>query len=365
MIAARDTDAGPESDDPLAWRQLAKTPLLGMLAAFAALLDLAVNRVAIRTLGETLSHLELIELVRWGHLPRNLAAISGLVALTIALLSFLRTPMHAPVRRRLSIAGFAGIFLPTTALATLLPAERTSLQIVLFAVGAANVLAVLLGLTAARRDAPWGIRAGVALVAISAFFAFASLVVTLLPPIAQTQAGLVAGAVLRRTGEVCFLIAPIAVAVSIGPRGRDRRSRVSLAAGVVTFLVAMSLSWWGLNSLRGDFAVVLYGAERVELFLESAPFVYVVLLSTAVAVGVAGVTSGDSAHRQAGAGVLLLVAGGYAARSPGRLLMTVLAVALLARTCIVLGERVLLLREERKQPADEVPTASPEDAQEA
>lgn len=342
-----------EDDDELAWRRLETTPLLGLLAALAALADLAINRVALRTLGGTLTHEELITLSQWGHLPRNLAAIAGLVALTLALLAVLRTPMHAPVRRRLSIAGFAGIFLPTTALATLLPAERTSEQIVLFAVGAANVLAVLLGLTAARRPAPWGIRAGTALIAISAFFAFVALLVSVVQPIAHTAFGLAANAVLRRIGEVLFLAAPIAIGASLSTaRPRTTRDKLALAVGIVTFLIAASIGWWGLDELGSDFGVVLYGAERVELFLEAAPFLYVVVFAAALGIGAHAVFSSDAAMRQAGAGLLLLVAGGYAARSPGRLLMTVLAVALIARSCIVLGERMLLRRAEQRRARD-------------
>lgn len=322
------------------WRSLAATPLLGMLAMAGAVLDLAINRFAVRTLGGTMSHEQLVLLSRWGDLPRNLAAVCGLVALTIALLSFLRTPMHAPVRRRLSIAGFAGIFLPTTALATLLPAERTSAQIVLFATGAANVLVVLLGLTAARRRAPPGLRTGVVLLSASAFFAFCALVIALVQPLAHSRAGIMTAVVSRGIGEVAFLIAPLAIGLTVFPRPSDLRSRISLGAGLLTFAVTTSLGWWGLAELRSDFAIILYGAERVELLLEAAPLVYVLIFAAATGIGVGALASDDETRRQVGAGVLLLVASGYAARSPSRLLMTVLAVALLARACLALGERL-------------------------
>lgn len=332
--------AGDTADEARERDRLATTPLLGMLAVVGALLDLAINRFAVRTLGGVLEHPTLVTLSRWGELPRNLAAVCGLVALTLALLSVLRTPEHAPVRRRLSIAGFAGIFLPTTALATLLPAERTSTQIVLFGTGAANVLAVLLGLTAARRTAPAGIRAGLALVAVSAFFAFVSLVVSLLQPLPHSAMGVTVAMTMRRIGEVTFLLAPLAIGASVLPRAATLRARIALGAGVLAFGATLALGWWGLAELRGDFAVVLYGAARVELLLEQAPMAYVLLFAAAIGIGTAALASGDAAHRQAGAGVLLLVAAGFAARSPGRLLMLVLAVALLARACIALAERL-------------------------
>ncbi len=336
--------ADTDPDRTEEWRSLSVTPLLGMLAVVAALLDLGINRFAIRALVGTLPHPALITLSRWGELPRNLAAVSGLVALTMALLSFLRTPTHAPVRRRLSIAGFAGIFLPTTALATLLPADRTSPQIVLFATGAANVLAVLLGVTAARRAAPVGIRAGVAVMAVSALSAFTALVVVLFEPLSQSRIGVLVALTLKGIGEVGFMLTPLLVGVSVFPRGRTTRSRVALAVGVLAFAATAALGWWGMAELRADFAIVLYGAARVELWLEAAPAVYVLLFAAAVGIGAGALASGDAIHRQAGAGVLLLVASGYAARSPGRLLMTVLAVALLSRACLALGEAVAAAR---------------------
>lgn len=346
MNAARDHTA---VDDDREWLRLEAAPLLGIVAAVCAVIDLALNRVAVRTLGDSLAHEELIQLSRWGELPRNLAAVCGLVALTIALVAFLRTPVHAPVRRRLSIAGFAGIFLPTTALATLLPAERTSLQIVLFATGAANVLTVLLGLTAARRAAPPGIRIGVGIMALSALLSFTALVVALVEPIAHTAAGVSTARWLRHAGEAFYLLIPLAVAVSVFPTGHTPRSRLSLAAGVIAAVTAATLMWWGHEELRAEFTVIVYGATRLEMLLESIPEAYTVPLALGFGVGVGALVSDDAARRQAGAGVLLVVAAGYAARSPSRLLMMVLGAALLARATVVLAGRLEQVREQRSE----------------
>lgn len=339
MTPERDrSTAEAESPD---WHRLARTPLLGMLAAAAAVFDLGINRVAVRTLGGVLPHDQLIQLSRWGELPRNLAAICGLVALTIALVAFLRTNVHAPVRRRLSIAGFAGIFLPTTALATLLPAERTSLQIVLFATGAANVLAVLLAVTAASRPAPRGIRVGMALVAASALLSFTALVVSLVEPLAHLESGLIAAHWMRNVGEVAYLLVPLAVAVTVFPRGRTLRSRVSIVVGVLAAGTTAALMWWGYSELHSDLTVIVYGATRLELLLEALPQAYVVPIAIGFGVGCAALTSDDATHRQAGAAVLLIIAAGYAAKSPGRLLMMVLGTALLARATLVLAARAM------------------------
>jgi len=346
MNAARDPGAADHGHE---WLRLEATPLLGIVAAICAMIDLGLNRVAVRTLGGTLTHDELIQLSRWGELPRNLAAVCGLVALTIALIAFLRTPVHAPVRRRLSIAGFAGIFLPTTALATLLPAERTSLQIVLFATGAANVLTVLLGLTAARRAAPPGIRIGVGLMALSALLSFTALVVSLVEPIAHTEAGVSTARWLRHGGEALYLLVPLAVAVSVFPPGRTQRERLSLAVGVIAAVTAATLMWWGHSELRGEFTVIVYGATRLEMLLESIPQAYTLPIALGLGVGVGALTSADPTRRQAGAGVLLVVAAGYAAKSPSRLLMMVLGAALLARATVVLAGRLEQTREQRRE----------------
>lgn len=349
-MTAAPEPASAEAEPP-EWHALSAAPLLGVVAACAAMIDLAINRVAVRTLGSTLSHDELIRLSRWGDLPRNLAAICGLVALTIALVAFLRTPVHAPVRRRLSIAGFAGIFLPTTALATLLPAERTSLQIVLFATGAANVLAVLLGLTAARGRAPSGIRAGAVMMASSALLAFVALVMSVVQPIAHMEWGIASARWMRNAGEVAYLLVPVAVGITVFPRGRTPRSRLSLALGVLGGLAIAGLMWWGHSELRTEFTVIVYGATRLELLLETLPEAYVIPISLGFAVGLGALTSDDPTHRQAGAAVLLIVAAGYAAKSPSRLLMMVLGAALLARATLALAGRL----SERRHPPDSSP----------
>jgi len=328
------------------WRDLEAIPLLGLVAMAAALADLSVNGVAIRSLAETLSHPALLTLSRWGELPRNLAAIAGLVALPAALLGYLRTRRWANVQRRLIIAGFAGIFLPVVALATVLspdvlPHDERTLKLVKVGVGAANVLAVLLGLVAVRRSAPVGLRIGVALATASCFFAFSSLAMGELRFVAATRIGLLAHIGLRQMGEVTYLMLPISVAISLVPRAPDLRSRLALGAGVASALAIAGVFAWGVVALRSDFAVVLYGAQRTDLLAEVAVWGYALPLAVGFGAGAAGLASTEAGRRQAGAGLLLLLAAGFAPRTPGGLLTMVLGMALLSRASIALGEHAV------------------------
>jgi len=338
-VAERNAGAQPEyGAEPDQGVALARTPVLGLLATAAALLDLTVNRVAVRSLGEAVSREAVLTLSRWGSLPRNLAAVAGLVALTIALLAFLRSSTYGPVRRRLALAGFAGVFLPTTALATFLPTERTTTEMILFGVGAANVLAVLLGVIAVRLSSPRGIRIGIALGAASCFCGFLSLVLPLVEPLTRVAIAMHATELLRRVGEVAFLSAPGAVAFSIVPRDPSLRSRIAMAVGVFVAFAVVAFVIWGKMALRSDFDVILYGAMRVRLFLGFAPALYSVPFAIGFGAASAALLSGDPTRRQGGAAVMLFLGAGYAPTAPGQLLMLVLAMALLTRSSVTLGE---------------------------
>jgi hypothetical protein len=342
--------------------ELAAIPVLGLVAMAAALIDLWLNGVLLRTVGDGMSHATLIEVARWGDLPRNLSAIAGLVALPASLVGYLATRRWANIQRRLVIAGFAGLFLPIVALATLLspevlPHDDRTIKLVKVGIGAANVLAVLVGLIAVRRAAPAGVRLGVLFATASCFLAFAALAIAEIRWISHTQWGVISFYVVRRLGEGAYLLMPIAVAMTLLPRTNDLRGRIALGAGALVAAVVAALVGWGILGLRGDFDIVLYGAQRLELFSDGAQVLgipltvlYVLPLAIGFGAGTAGLASTDPGRRQAGVAILLLLAAGFAPRSPAPLLSMVLGVVLLSRASIALGEpRLVRKRDERER----------------
>jgi hypothetical protein len=248
-----------------------------------AFLDLVFDRGVLRSIGDRVSHTTLVELARVSPVPRNIAGVAGLVALVLCVLSFLRLPRNAPPQtvplfRRVAIAAFAGILVSTLVLALLLPAARISPRLVTFGAAAAHVLAVLMASTAARWPGPAGMRVGVVLAAGASFLGLGALVLSLrgvLPGLLGPGEAHSLAASLRHVGEVSYLLVPLAVAVTtIGavPRGRRRALGFSLAiaAGIATAAALIA----GKASLRGDFGIVLYGAQGLDLFIEAAPLVY-------------------------------------------------------------------------------------------
>ncbi|MBW2461598.1 MAG: hypothetical protein JRH11_08115, partial [Deltaproteobacteria bacterium] len=140
---------------------LAASPILGVLAALAAIVDLLLNHGIVRSLTGILDHPTHLTLSNLGGLPRNLAAVAGFVALAAALTQFLSAPRKGRITRGMGLAGFGGIFLPIVAVATILPPEflaRRWTYLIVFAVGAGNVLTILISATGARRPGPLGLR---------------------------------------------------------------------------------------------------------------------------------------------------------------------------------------------------------------
>ena len=310
------------------------TPFLGALAAICAFGDLTVNRVLVRVLaGE---HRVLIAVSRSGDLLRNLAAVAGLIALSIALFRFVLDAGAIRLWRRLTVSALAGVFVPITALALFIRAEGTFQPIGPIAAASGLVLTVQLSMAGARLPAPAGIRLGTLLVAFSAFSGFVTLLALIATPkIGATAVGNLLLRILSGAGETAFLVAPIAVGATLwSSPGVVRRDRI-IAAGVL--LGAFALITTGQLALDRTFAVLLVGAQDVGAFLESSPGLYVLAYPIALGAIAFGLVHKHPANRQAALAVLLVVSAGFSPRTPSRALMLVLGAALLTRAAIALA----------------------------
>jgi hypothetical protein len=354
-LSRKRSGGGAEDDIAL----LEKTPLLGHLAVAAALIDATINRVLLRALGPTLDREAGIAIGDAGGLPKNLTAVAGLVALAVALIAFVRIRSHAPLRRRVLLAGFSGVFLPTVFLATFLPEERTTQQVVLLGTGAANVLAVLVGLGAIRWPSPPALRLALSVVCSGLFASFGAIVVAIVSPEAGWEPGYDVARILRHLGEIAYLSAPAPLLAFLFVRPEpDRRRVLMMVVGSVAALAVFGAMLYGRTSLRGDFGVVLYGAQRLVLFIDSFPLAYALPIAVATGVGAAALASSTASDRQVGAGVLLLLAAGYAPKTPLTLLVMVLGVVLLSRAATALG---LCRALARRHPVEVAPVERPPD----
>lgn len=311
------------------------TPFFGVAAAVCAMLDVVWNRIAVRAIDEPF----VLAMSRVGDLPRNLAGVFGIVALALGIFRFLIDDEHVRVRRRLGLAAFSGIFVPTAALAIVLPAQLLTSEVLLIGAAAAYVLVVLLALTAAVQPVPIGYRSASLLAALGAFGAFIGMAALLIRPLAVTRIGHLVATLCEHASEVCYFLVPMAVLPVLVPRIPDLRSwlggGLAIASGIA---VAVALAAVQLFSAAPD--VVLVGAFDVELLVDVAPFVYPILFGVGFGAAALGIFHRSAIEQQIGVGLVLWLAAGAAGRVPIRLLAMVLGMVLLARAAIALGERV-------------------------
>lgn len=323
---------------------LSRVPPLALIAVGAALFELVLARAVWHGLNEVLPTTELIELRRLARFPRNLSAVAGLSALAVALFAFLRLPGFASIGRRLAVAAFAGIFVPSIVVAALLPAAMLQPRLVVFGLAAANVLVTLLALTAARYRPEPALRIAVALASAAAF---TTLAVVGLGQLAQAEGGFLeaVGAVLvqnptgaqrlllavRHLGELCWIGVLVSGCVAaVWDRGAPAaRARIAIAVGVSVATVAALLVLQDVTGHR--FRYLLFGSFRLGLFVDDAPAVYALPLALGVAGGAVALGRRDPTMQQLGAGLLAWLAAGFAPHTPIQLLYLVLGSALLAR----------------------------------
>ena len=315
-------------------RKLTGAPPLAGVAALSAFADFTVTRLAVRlaAAGENpANHLLLVRLATVGELLRNLAALAGLLALTVMVLDFLRPERPLPLMQRLGVAGFAGVFLPTVLLATILPAGRTTPQVVVFALAAANLMVALLGLTAFRHWARRPLRIGLIALAFTSIASVSAGILQLLSPVAGWAFPI--SQAFRRAGEVTWLLSLGALALTAIPTqlGATRRGLALVfgaAAGAVPLGLALALRPREAGSAYED---VLYGATHLELLLGRTPTLYLTLLALALAGAFAGLFSPAPARRELAFGVISVAAAGYAPSTPSTLLMLVVGAGLVTR----------------------------------
>lgn len=330
------------ADDAL--RVLREPPPLALLAVVAALFELALARIAWNGLPDVLDLEALRALRDLGRFPRNLAAVGGIVALVFALLAFLRHSGYAPIWRRLVVAAFSGIFVPSLLVATALPYASLRARLVIFSLAAANVLATLIAVTAVRYRAPAGARLAAGMVAATAL---SSLLVVGLGLVMTAQGGAlgVLASLLaedpetsqrvllavRHLGEVCWMSVLGGGAAAILHGAREGRSGRYVAAGVVLALVVAGAI--ALRALVGHrFRLMVFGAFRFGLLLDDASLLYALPVGLALAAGVVGLASARPPIRQLAAGTLLWMAAGYAPHTPIQLLYLMLATMLVTRS---------------------------------
>jgi hypothetical protein len=306
-------------------------PPLSGLCALAAWAGMLTNHLLVPALLGSAQRDAALAAERIGDFMINLASIAGLAALSAGLLALLRDGRWLGLQRRLLLAMFAGILVPTLAVATFLERERTTTELVLFALGAAQVLSVMLCTSAARLTRERSARLLTLAMASAALCALAAQLFELFARQSLVAWHEQSRALAARVGEGCYLLGLIASPFFVTPASDGLRDRIARGLGVVVLGLAAIAFHLFSGALSRDYAVTLYNAQHVSLFVDSMPALYAIPIGAALAAATAAVIGSEPARQQAGLGLLLWLGSGFAPRVPDRLLTATLASLLLLR----------------------------------
>ena len=319
---------------------LTAVPPLTWMTTVACAADLIINRILLRTWASSWSREAFYELDRWGAFSRNLAVVSGLVALGFCLAAFGSRRSGLPLSARIGIMGFGWAFIPIVVMMTFLPLAWTRVELVLLIAGLAHALILLLILAGIHWRSTKATSSALALLLVAYVSGIVSLIVTLVGGRALWEHTERLAFAFRWSGELAYLAVPIAVGFAVRIPWRETRGKWVLvfstlaAAGVAVGMVA-----WR-RAIGVDLTNLFYGAFRLDFLAEQdAIGWYAVPLGIGWAVTSAAILSKDPTLRQMGAALALLLCTGYAPRTPSALVISVLAVALVSRTALAYALR--------------------------
>lgn len=326
--------SGADHDDAPAVAAMRHAPTLALLSAAAAMLDLGVNKIAVR-LVDTNARAIWLPLVQHGRLLRNLACLAGVLVLFVSLSSLVRvpSPSHAPWRgvfARASLAAIAGLYTPSILVALFTPREHVPGLVVVLGLLGGNALVASLGATSLsyRRVGPaWASM----LAGLTATLAMVGMLVASLRTIVPVVGTI--GLACRHGAELGWLLTPLPLLFDRALHARLRAHRGHAALAVVVALGVLVLGLALQQGWRDDSARIAYGAFRVAMLTADRTWLYAVPVGLALGLAVAHLAWPD--RRQLGIALLFWVAAGLAPRTPSGTLYEVLAALLLARSALV------------------------------
>lgn len=311
-------------------------PPLGWTAGIAAFANLILDGFLVR-LAHTWPTETLLTVASAGRFALNLSVVASLVALGFALGSLASRQSGLPMSARASLAGFGWVLIPIVTLMTVLPMALTRRELVFVVAALSHSVILLLVLAGLHRRSVPAMIATMILTLVAALSGLAAMTTTILGErFFWPQTERLTNA-FHWSGELAYFAIPLAMAFALEIPWDTLRGKLALGLSTLTAaLVAVSMAL--LNRAVGnELPTLVYGALKLDLLPSRYAILYAIPLGMGWAVSVAAVLSKDAARRQLGAGLVLLMSAGYAPRTPGSLIMTVLGVALLARSSIAIA----------------------------
>lgn len=329
---------------PSQWAALEELPALSFMTALAALASMAINQLVVPGLGTRVARELLGRIEQAGQFAENLAVFAGLIALVASLWSVWRGDVLLNARRRVMFVVFLSILLREVVVATVLDRTHTTREHVYFAVGAASVLCVMVGMRALDLASSLLLRVIAGFATALPLLCLSTIVLELTSDVQLDPWKHRAYETLQGLGEISYLGLLFASFPLLAARGTTARQLLARAAGLLTLVAA----GYGLRvahqALHNDFAILLYHAQRVGLLLERSPALYALPMCLALAGAASALVAGGAARVQAATATLLIFASGYGPRAPGRLLTMTLGFILLARAIAALSKQANVTR---------------------
>lgn len=331
---------------------LAYVPTLALIAAIAALFDLAINRLGVVAATQLSTPSRALIVQSWGRFPLHLLGLSGLGALYFVLVRYLRMSGYSGIMRRLALATVSGVLLPAIAVSIFYPREYVHQSIVFLLVLSGHLVIAIVAGNAVRFRASEGTSRERRVVFAAWMAGLVALTLLVMITVRARFLGLgtylaLASQALRVTGEFSWLLVPwvalpmfqSAPAPSEHERPRDRVSRVvralvSARPGVVALISLVvliaansALAW----ELRPHVSRLVYSGFRVAVLTERMAIFYLVWVSANLSIGVGLMAHTRASTRQMGAAVILWTCAGFGPRAPAQALCLCLAVLLVSR----------------------------------
>lgn len=314
---------------------LSRAPYLAVLCAVSGLAAWLLDAIAIPSFAQNGDPTTWAWLARGADFLSLVSALSGLIAVPLAIVSPLHASLALKLGKPLPLSGFGAGLLYVVARAAFFEHQETASQQVFLAIGAAHMLGISLAMSTLRLARDRLLQIALVGVMVMSACGLAGQVLDILVRIQLTMLRVRLGQTAAVLGQLGFLVAVLAVSLRLFLTAAARREqRLNWALLGVTLISSFLLA----RHLGEDFPVVLYHAQRVHLLLELAPFVHTLPICFALAGGIAGLLNSAAGKRQLALCALLFVSAGYNPHAPGRLLLLSLGMLLLARYTITLGE---------------------------
>jgi hypothetical protein len=317
---------------------LSEPPPLAGMCALAALASTLLNQLMVPGLPGGTRHAWYGPLEHAGRFAENLAVFAGVIALLAGAWEASRAPAFERLRRRLFGVVFLTVLMRAVVIATLFERDATTRENVYYAVGAANVLAVLAGMgvlnlaTSRLRRFVAGLAVATPLITVLAVTVALLSELTIDPWVGQTHKWLIG------SGEAAYLLLLIAGAALVLPRELTARAAFARSLGLFVLMTALLGLTYAQRRLGNDYTIFMYHAQRVDLMLERLPVIYALPIGVSGGAALAAMVAGG-ARFQGGAALLLILAAGHSPTAPGRLLCMTLGFLLLGRTIASLDAR--------------------------